>query len=196
MKILGIEVTGNQCSVALCHGDRYYEKSIEAPKKQGELLLPMVDEALKTMNLMGRDLDVIAFDCGPGSFTGVRLTTSAAQGLGFGWGKPLMPVSSLQALAYKIYRAEKREAPIWVAIDARKQEVYVAAYQFREGNMSVIYPEQVIAPEQVPCPDLCFSLPPEAMDIVHLANYQFHQGKQAVHPENVHPSYLRNKVTD
>lgn len=196
MKILGIEATGNQCSVALCHGDRDYQKTIEAPKQQGELLLPLVEEALQSMHLAGSELDVIAFDCGPGSFTGVRLTTSVAQGLGFGWGKPLMAVSSLQALAYKQYCQNKSELPIWVAIDARKQEVYVAAYQFTCKGVSMIYPEQVIAPEQVPYADLTLSSPPEAIDIVNLARYQLANGISSVLPEKVQPAYLRNKVTD
>ncbi len=196
MKILGIEASGNACSIAVRNGDEFYKKTVDAPRKQGELILPMVDEALAAMNLVGSELDVIAFDCGPGSFTGVRLTTAVAQGLGFGWNKPLMPISSLQALAYKKYCEDKTELPIWVAIDARKQEVYVAAYQFQRGEVMVVYPEQVIAPLQVPFADLSLSSTPEALDLINLALYQVKHGMNPIAAEEVQPIYLRNKVTD
>lgn len=196
MKILGIEATGNACSIALWHDGRAYQEIIDAPQKQGEFILPMVESVLKKAGVSGTDLDVIAFDNGPGSFTGVRLTISVAQGLAFGWGKPVMPISSLQALAYKKYGKNQTEQPIWVAIDARKQEVYVAAYQFQNDTMLVIYPEQVIAPAQVPFADLVLSLAPEAVDLVNFAHYQFRQGIKPIYSAEIQPTYLRNKVTD
>ena len=109
-----------------------------------------------------------------------------------------MPISSLQALAYKKYSDDKARQPIWVAIDARKQEVYVAAYQFQEGGMTVVYPEQVIAPELVPFPvdDFVLSTTPEAVDIVNLARFQLQLGIKPILSEEVQPTYLRNKVTD
>lgn len=196
MKILGIEATGNTCSIALLNGDACYQRTIESPQKQGELMLPMIEEALKASNLTGADLDVVAFNNGPGSFTGVRLTISVAQGLAFGWGKSVMPISSLQALAYKKYCEEKTELPIWVAIDARKQEVYVAAYQFKNSEITVVYPERVIPPEDAPCANLVLSPTPEAIDIVNLAQYQLKNGINPILSEEVQPAYLRNKVTD
>lgn len=196
MKILGLEVSGSACSVALCHGNEYYKKTVDAPKKQGALILSMVDAALTKMGLVGSDLDVIAFDRGPGSFTGVRLTIAVAQGLAFGWNKSLLPISSLQALAYKTYREDKTELPIWVAIDARKQEVYVAAYQFRQDEVIVVYPEQVVAPEQVPFADFPLLSTPEAIDLINLALYQIKHGVKPIAAEEVQPIYLRNKVTD
>jgi len=196
MKILAIEATGNTCSIALWKDERLYQKTIESPQKQGEHILPMIEEALKAANLAGTDLDVIAFDNGPGSFTGVRLTISVAQGLAFGWGKPVMPISSLQALAYKKYGENKTDQPIWVAIDARKQEVYVAAYQFQPDGIVVVHPEQVIAPEQVPTNDLIIYSAPDAADLLAFAQYQLQQGVKPILPEEIQPTYLRNKVTD
>ena len=195
MKILGIEATGNGCSIALWNDGLTYQEIVDAPQKQGEFILPMVESILKKAGLTGAELDLIAFDNGPGSFTGVRLTISVAQGLAFGWGKPVMPISSLQALAYKQYCETKSEQPIWVAIDARKQEVYVAAYQFQNDEETAVYPEQVIAPEQVPVADLVLSSTPEAVDLVHLARYQFQRGIKSILPEEIQPTYLRNKVT-
>lgn len=195
MKILSLDASGNDSSVALYVDGRLYQKTIESPQKQGEHILPMVEEALKALNLEGRNLDVIAFDNGPGSFTGVRLTISVAQGLAFGWGKPVMPISSLQALGYKKYSECKTDQSIWVAIDARKQEVYVAAYQFQPDGMVVVYPEQVIAPEAVPA-DLIIYPAPEAIDLLYFAQYQLQRGIQPILPEEIEPTYLRNKVTD
>lgn len=196
MKILAIEATGNACSIALLHGDNHFQKSIAAPQKQGVFILPMIEDVLQEAGLQGADLDVIAFNNGPGSFTGVRLTISVAQGLAFGWQKSVMPVSSLLALAYKKYAEEKNDQPIWVAMDARKQEVYVAAYQFRQGENKVVYPEQVIAPEKIPVENLVLSAAPEAVDIVRLAKYQLRHGVKPILPEEIQPTYLRNKVTD
>lgn len=196
MKILGIEATGNACSIALWNEGRTHQKIIDAPQKQGEFILPMVEEVLTKAGLAGADLDLIAFDNGPGSFTGVRLTIAVTQGLAFGWNKPVMPISSLQALAYKKYCQNETEQPIWVAVDARKQEVYVAAYQFRNDEMTVIYPEQVIAPERIPVANLMLSLAPEAVDLVNLAQYQRQKGVKPIFPGEIQPTYLRNKVTD
>lgn len=196
IKIIGIEATGNNCSVALWSEGRGYQEVVEAPQAQGEFILPMVERILKSANLAGADFDVVAFNNGPGSFTGVRLTISVAQGLAFGWGKPVMPISSLQALAYKQYCETKSELPIWVAIDARKQEVYVAACQFQNDKMTIIYPEKVIAPELVPLENLVLSPTPEAIDIVNLAKFQLQKGIMPVSPAEIEPTYLRNKVTD
>lgn len=197
MKILAVEVTGNACSVALCDGEKCTQKTIEAPQKQGALLLPMIEELLTEMNLTGQDLDVIAFDCGPGSFTGVRLTVAVAQGLGFGWNKLLMPVSSLQALAYKTYlQNPENPLPIEIAIDARKQEVYAGGYSFVNGQIKILIQEQVIAPELLSFSTISLSLSPEAIDILRLAQFFLKNGQNPILPENAQPVYLRNKVTD
>jgi tRNA threonylcarbamoyladenosine biosynthesis protein TsaB len=197
MKILSLEASGNDCSVALCVDGQWYEKSIEAPRRQGALLLPMVEEALEAMQLNGGELDGIVFGRGPGSFTGIRLTAGVVQGLAVGWNKKVLPVSHLAALAYKQYcLLPESLAPVFVAIDARKQEVYAAEYQFKANQMVVTYPEQVIAPEHLPLRTFELSLPPAASDILRFACYQLENGAVWMPPDQIELAYLRNKVTD
>lgn len=196
MKILGIEATGNHCSIALLNDEAEYQKTLEAPQKQGAIILPMIEEVLTDARIQPGDLDVVAFNNGPGSFTGVRLTISVAQGLALGWRKPVMPVSSLQALAYKAYCEHASKDPIWVMIDARKQEVYAAAYRFEACSVEIIYPEQVIAPEHLPVKLISLSPVPAAADIAYLAKWQLQCGLVPLFPEEIQPTYLRNKVTD
>lgn len=197
MNMLALETSGNFCSVALYHNAQMYQKSIEALQKQGDLLLPMVQEALMSTGLTHHDIDVIAFDAGPGSFTGVRLGTAVTQGLGMGWGKSLMPICSLQALAYKIFQ-EKELNSVAVCLDARKQEIYVGGYQFQADAIHVVLAEQVIVPSQ-----LTTSLEvhgplsaPFATDILRFAQYLLKIGYKPCSPSQVEPIYLRNKVTD
>ncbi len=196
MKILSIDASGNDCSVAIFANEKFYTHAIEAPRRQGELILPMVEEGLRVMGIEGQDVDGIAFGHGPGSFTGVRLTASVAQGLAVGWNKPLLPLSNLAALAYKKYKNFAIEAPIFVAIDARKQEVYAGEYQFTERGMKITYPERVVAPEGLPVADVVLSLPPTALDMLEFARYQIKYESKWVFPDQIDLVYLRNKVTD
>lgn len=196
MKILALDASGNHCSVALCVDDQFYEKTIEAPRRQGELLLPMVADALQSMGVQGEDVDGIVFGRGPGSFTGVRLTATVAQGLAVGWGKKLLPLSNLATLAYKIYKKTADSRVIEIAIDARKQEVYAGAYQFTPKEMIIALSEQVIAQEQLSFSKLELSSSPEAIDILHFACYQLRCGMAWAAPQDIELAYLRNKVTD
>lgn len=198
MNILALETSGNLCSVSLNSGQITYQKTIEAVQKQGEFLLPMVQEALTRSKLTPQDIQLIAFDAGPGSFTGVRLNTAVAQGLSMGWNKPLIPVCSLQALAYKLHQ-EKALNPIAVCLDARKQEIYVGGYHFHPNVMRVILPEQVIAPSKlVSSLEIHGPLPaPLAIDILHFAQYRVNNtGYKLSSFREIQPIYLRNKVTD
>lgn len=197
MNILALETTGNFCSVALNHGEKIYHKSVEALQKQGGLLLPMVQEALNEMQLTPQEIDVIAFGAGPGSFTGVRLSTAVAQGLGLGWNKSLLPICSLQVLAYRLF-CEKNLNTVAVCLDARKQEIYVGGYEFQPQAMHVVLTEQVISPAQLQTSlEVHGPLPaPSAEDALCFAQYLLKIGVKPSAPAAVEPIYLRNKVTD
>src|SRR6185437_16991281 len=99
MNLLAIETATECCSVALVAGARLYERSELAPRRHAELLLPMCDEVHAEAGIARRDLDALAVGRGPGAFTGVRLAVSAAQGIALALGIPVVPVSSLAALA-------------------------------------------------------------------------------------------------
>lgn len=149
MILLALDTSTEACSAALWVNGRVLERFEVAPRKHTELLLPMIDELLLEAELPRDALDAIVFGRGPGSFTGVRLAASVAQGLAFGLGKPVIPLSSLAALA-QAELDENPDQPIAAMIDARMGEVYLGLYRADEDGLVVaLKPERVLPPEQV-----------------------------------------------
>ncbi|NNJ83882.1 MAG: tRNA (adenosine(37)-N6)-threonylcarbamoyltransferase complex dimerization subunit type 1 TsaB, partial [Gammaproteobacteria bacterium] len=137
MKILAIDTATDACSVSL-HMDGQYRDSHEiAPRKHAEILLPRIEALLSAAALSPRDLDALAFGRGPGAFTGVRIATGVIQGLAFGADLPVVPISSLHALAQGAWR-ERGEKNILAAFDARMGEVYWGAYQLDTTEVSAV----------------------------------------------------------
>lgn len=128
MRVLAIETSTEYCSIALQQGDVMRLHSELAGQRHSEILLSMIDRLLSEENCKLTDLDGLAFGAGPGSFTGVRIAASVAQGLAFGAGIPVVPISTLEALA-EMSGADR----IACALDARLDEVYFAAYE-RDGQ--------------------------------------------------------------
>jgi tRNA threonylcarbamoyladenosine biosynthesis protein TsaB len=126
--ILAIETSTDACSVAISMPDQIYSIFLVEPQAHSKLLLDMVAEVCTQAGVELGDLAAIAFGQGPGSFTGVRIAASVVQGLAFGAGKPVVPVSSLQALAQQGYNKSKN-AQILAIVDARMQEIYWGAYK-------------------------------------------------------------------
>lgn len=124
MNILGIETSTEHCSAALWRDGRVAFHTELAGQRHSEILLPMIDTLLNEQGCRLLELDGLAFGAGPGSFTGVRIAASVAQGLALGAGIPVMPVCTLEALA----EAAGRDR-IACALDARLDEVYFAAYE-------------------------------------------------------------------
>lgn len=124
MRVLAIETSTEYCSVALKQGDEILSHSELAGQKHSEILLARIGSLLEGAGYRLKDLDGIAFGAGPGSFTGVRIAASVAQGLAFGLNIPVMPVSTLEALA-----EASGQDRVACALDARLDEVYYAAYQ-------------------------------------------------------------------
>jgi len=149
MILLALDTSTEACSAALWIDGRVLERFEVAPRKHTELLLPMIDELLLEAELPKDALDAIVFGRGPGSFTGVRLAASVAQGLAFGLGKPVIPLSSLAALA-QAELDENPGQPIAAMIDARMGEIYLGMYRADEAGLAVaLSPERVLPPEQV-----------------------------------------------
>ncbi len=155
-RILAIESSAELCSVALFDRGEVVERSERAPRQHAQRLLPLVDELLKPRALSVHELDAIAFGCGPGSFTGLRIAAGFAQGMALGAGLPVVPVSNLRALAFSAARSggEGYYLPL---IDARMEEVYWAAYQVSgevgPGALVALCEEQVCPPEHLLLPD-------------------------------------------
>ena len=126
MNLLAIETATEACSVALLHGEALIDRSEMAPRRHAELVLPMAESLLSEAGVARNQLDAIAVGRGPGAFTGVRLAVSVAQGLALALDIPVLPVSSLAALAMQ---APSNGAAVLAAIDARRGEIYTGAFQ-------------------------------------------------------------------
>jgi tRNA threonylcarbamoyladenosine biosynthesis protein TsaB len=220
MKLLAIETCTEACSAAISTGDDVLERYQLAPQRHAELILPMVEDLLAEAGVSLRDLDALAFGRGPGSFTGVRICTGVVQGLAFGAELPVIPVSTLAALAQG---AAGHHSHIAAAIDARMGEVYWGLFSVDpEGLVVPADEEQVEKPELVPLPmegnwygvgsgwgthaaalsqrfaDRLHGRDadqfPHAKDVLRLARRGLSLG-QVLPPEDALPVYLRNRVT-
>jgi tRNA threonylcarbamoyladenosine biosynthesis protein TsaB len=137
MKLLAIDTTESGCSAALhIEGENHGIFEL-APRKHSELILPMIDRVLSVSGVSQSQLDAVAFCRGPGSFTGVRIAASVAQGLAVAQDLPIVAISSLTALAQGCYR-RLAKTQVLAGLDARMSEVYWSACELREGVMQAI----------------------------------------------------------
>ena len=126
MNILAIETTGPVAGAALVCPDRVIaEYNINNKLTHSQVLMTLIDDMLKTANFDKNDIDLIACSAGPGSFTGLRIGAAAAKGLAFGLNLKIVPVSTLDALAYNINQSKVLAVPV---MDARRNQVYTALY--------------------------------------------------------------------
>jgi tRNA threonylcarbamoyladenosine biosynthesis protein TsaB len=142
MIVLGIETATAVCGVALVdNGNVKAELHIEAPQAHSEKLLTMVDEVLCASKHELKDMDAVACSIGPGSFTGLRIGLSVAKGLAFASAKPLVAVSTLEALAYNAVAVGDISVSTLIVpmIDARRDEVYYAAYTWNGKEISEFF---------------------------------------------------------
>ncbi|MGZ8239577.1 MAG: tRNA (adenosine(37)-N6)-threonylcarbamoyltransferase complex dimerization subunit type 1 TsaB, partial [Methylobacter sp.] len=103
MKLLAVETSTEACSVALYIDGNVSERFELTPKEHTRLILPMIDSLMSDAGLKPQQLDALAFGCGPGSFTGVRIATGVIQGIAFGADLPVVPVSTLAAIAQDFF---------------------------------------------------------------------------------------------
>lgn len=129
-KILGIESSSLVASVAILDGDMITaEYTVNYKKTHSQTLLPMLDEIVRMTEQNLEDIDAIAVSGGPGSFTGLRIGSATAKGLGLALDKPLIHVPTLDAMAYNFYGTAFRICPI---MDARRGQVYTGIYRMRD----------------------------------------------------------------
>ena len=217
MKLLALETATEACSVAVLVGGEARERFEIAPRRHAELALPWAGQLLAEAGVARSQLDAIAVGRGPGAFTGVRLAIAIAQGIALALDRPLLPVSTLAALAMRA----PGEGDVLSAIDARMGEIYAATFR-REGEGVVATGDEVVvAPAAYALPEgggwqgvgtgfaaadgalqvrlhgrlasVDAAALPHAADVARLGALAFARG-EAIAPERIEPAYLRNNV--
>lgn len=126
MRVLGIESSSLVASVAVVTDDvMTAEYTVNFKKTHSQTLLPMIDEVVKLLEMDLSSIDGIAVSGGPGSFTGLRIGSATAKGLGLALDKPLIHVPTIDAMAYNLYGSSSLICPI---MDARRNQVYTGLY--------------------------------------------------------------------
>jgi tRNA threonylcarbamoyladenosine biosynthesis protein TsaB len=154
VNILAFDTSSSACSVALYVEDANGEAKIlarheHAPMQHTSIILPMMQALLDSARLKLAALDAIAFGCGPGSFTGIRIAASLAQGLAYANALPVIPVSSLAAAAQAAYMAHGWKS-LLVAVDARMEQLYLGAYRIENNIVLPVFPDAIITPAAIP----------------------------------------------
>ena len=130
MKILGLDSSGLVASVAIVEDQELVaEYTTNYKKTHSQTLLPMLEELRKMVELDLEPVDAVAIASGPGSFTGLRIGSATAKGLGLALGKPLVEVPTLEGLAWNLCGTDRVVCPL---MDARRNQVYTAAYELRD----------------------------------------------------------------
>jgi tRNA threonylcarbamoyladenosine biosynthesis protein TsaB len=222
MKLLAIETCTEACSAAVYVDGEVVERYQIAARQHNELILPMAEQVLAEVQISLSQLDGLAFGCGPGAFTGVRICVAVSQGIAFAHDLPLLGISSLANLAAQVPATGQGEQQVFAAIDARMGEIYYGHYLVARNSVPVLSgTEQVVTAEALNLELANFdygmgsgwqsyaeplmaktAIKPEAIDAdalprasvtARLAVMQW-QDATLLQPEQAQPVYLRNNV--
>ena len=137
MKILAMDSSGLVASVAVLDDDTLLaEYTVNHKKTHSQTLLPMIDEIMRMLGMDPAELDAVAVAGGPGSFTGLRIGSATAKGLGLALGIPLVAVPTADALACNL--CEVTDSLIVPMMDARREQVYTGIYRFEGGRLQAV----------------------------------------------------------
>ena len=143
MKILALDSSGLVASVAVMEDEILLaEYTMNYKKTHSQTLLPMLDEVSRQIELDLSTVDAIAVAGGPGSFTGLRIGSATAKGLGLALDKPLISVPTLEGMAYHFYDTEALVCPL---MDARRSQVYTGIYRCRKGELQEVVGQSALA---------------------------------------------------
>lgn len=214
--ILAVETATTACSAAIWLNGSIKWRFKIAPQRHSEIILTFIDELLIEAGIQLKEVDAIAFSCGPGSFMGVRIATSIAQGIAYGIEKPVIPVSTLQALAQSAYQKIER-GRIIAGLDAHINSIYWGCYQAdKDGIMQVIIEDRLSKPAaiafsgddwiaagnawevyadflKVPFKVAHSSIYPDAASVTLIANQKLIRG-ETFQPEKAKPIYILETV--
>ena len=145
MKIIALETSAVAVSVAVCEDEALIAQSFQRTRlTHSATLMPMLEDLLKNAGLKLADMDLVAVAAGPGSFTGLRIGVSAAKGLAWATERPCAGVSTLEAMAWQLSGAD---GYVCAAMDARRQQVYNALFEIRDGAPVRLTPDRAISLE-------------------------------------------------
>jgi tRNA threonylcarbamoyladenosine biosynthesis protein TsaB len=144
--LLAFDTATERMSVALATGDEVRVHEAAGGAHASSALIPAIVHLLNEVNLSLSQVDAIAFGRGPGAFTGLRTACAVAQGLAIGAGKPVLPLDTLLAVAEDA-RTHAPELRVWVAMDARMDEIYAAHYAFEGGQWRTLVAPMLTTPE-------------------------------------------------
>lgn len=147
MKILGIDSSGLVASVAIVEdNDLKGEYTVNYKKTHSQTLLPMLDEVARMIELDLNTIDAIAVSGGPGSFTGLRIGSATAKGLGLALNKPLIHIPTVDALAYNLIGHRDMVCPL---MDARRNQTYTGLYRFDGNKMQIVKPQCAVGIDEI-----------------------------------------------
>lgn len=147
MKILGLDSSGLVASVAIVEDDNLLaEYTVNYKKTHSQTLLLMLDEIARMTELDFSTIDAIAIAGGPGSFTGLRIGSATAKGLGLAWKKPLVQIPTVDGIAYNLYGSRDMVCPL---MDARRDQAYTGLYEFTPEGMGILLPQCAVSIEEI-----------------------------------------------
>jgi tRNA threonylcarbamoyladenosine biosynthesis protein TsaB len=196
--ILAIDTSTDACSVGLYSAPDQVQETFDiCPAQHTAKILPQINQLLNSANISLSEVDALAFGQGPGSFTGVRIAVCVAQALGFGLHKPLIPVSTLRAIAQAAF-IKQGHRQVVAMLDARLGAVYWGLYRLNADKiMEAIQPDQVGPQSAIVVPDSAWvsvmAQYPHALDMARIGAYEYTKGNCVAATEAV-PVYVRDKV--
>lgn len=146
MKLLAVETSTDACSAALFINGEIREKFAVAPREHTKLILPMIDQLMAEAQLRPQQLDAIGLSRGPGSFTGVRIAGGVVQGIAFGADLPVVPVSTLAAIAQDVFNRQQDVDLSFTAMDARMDEIFWGVHQRNELGLAELIGDEAVTP--------------------------------------------------
>jgi len=148
--ILALDTSGDACSCALMHHGQLFDSFAIIPRQHAAQILPMIHKVMADAGVEFTDLDAIAFGQGPGSFTGLRIAAGVTQGIAYAANLPVVPVSTLAALAWQVSKNHTQSVNhVLSLIDARIDEIYWGLFDCSSGFPVLQGEEHLTAPELV-----------------------------------------------
>lgn len=189
-QVLALETTTEVCSAAVNIGEKILCHSIVAPRKHNELILKMIDELLNGSEVQRTDLNLIAFSAGPGSFTGVRLGASVAQGIAFGLGLNVVAVPTSAAMALQVHKLHHERQNYTLVRWSRRGWFYVARYRWANNSMDCLHEDELVCEDEVPKgPDVVRDVHITLSALTVLEFARSHRAR-SVPPEQALPLYV------